>query len=164
FSRATNSAALPATNGTTGPGVTLTTTAANTSAVTVGSNNTIRGMTFGNVTDTAITGSGFGSLTIKDAAINTTGARALSLTRGTQPASGAGVLVASSSAAVTFKSVTQNGGANGIVLSSTTGSFVVNGSGNTSQGGDSSGGTIQSTTGVGILLTSTKGVQLNNMK
>jgi hypothetical protein len=45
-----------------------------------------------------------------------------------------------------------------------TGSLHVLGGGNTTLGGDFSGGTIQNSTARGIQLTSTKGVQLNNMK
>ncbi|MEM7067695.1 MAG: hypothetical protein AAF478_02330 [Pseudomonadota bacterium] len=66
---------------------------------------------------------------------------------------------------VTFESVSANGAANGIVLNNTgtTGGFTVTGDGNTSLGGNGSGGTIQNTTGSGILLTSVSDVSLSNM-
>jgi hypothetical protein len=64
-----------------------------------------------------------------------------------------------------FKSISASGAANGIVLNSTgaSGSLVVAGNGNATVGGDSSGGTIQNTTGHGIALTNTAGPSLTNM-
>src|SRR5207237_9671824 len=64
-----------------------------------------------------------------------------------------------------FKSISANGAANGIVLNTTgaSGSLVVAGNGNASVGGDSSGGTIQSTTGHGISLNSTLSPSFTNM-
>jgi hypothetical protein len=67
-----------------------------------------------------------------------------------------------------FVSISANGAANGIVLNSTgaSGHLVVSGDGTTSQGGGPSfgGGTIQNTTGAGIVLTTTNDVSLNNMR
>jgi hypothetical protein len=66
---------------------------------------------------------------------------------------------------LTFRSIASNGAVNGIVLNNTgsSGGLTVTGSGNASQGGDSSGGTIQNTTGDGISLTTTKSPSFNNM-
>ena len=66
---------------------------------------------------------------------------------------------------VTFHDISANGGTNGIVLNNTgtSGHLAVTGNGSVAQGGDSSGGTIQNTTGVGISLTSTLSPTLNNM-
>jgi hypothetical protein len=63
-------------------------------------------------------------------------------------------------------SIAANGAVNGIVLNSTgaSGHLVVAGGGSTAQGGDFSGGTIQNTTGAGIVLTTTNDVSLNNMR
>ena len=65
-----------------------------------------------------------------------------------------------------FQSISANGGANGIVLNNTGttaafGGLTVTGDASTSDNG--SGGTIQGTTGVGILLTSTRDVSLDQM-
>ena len=56
-----------------------------------------------------------------------------------------------------FRSVSANGAANGIRLNATgsAGGLTVLGGGNTSVGGNASGGTIQATTGPGVSLTST---------
>jgi len=63
---------------------------------------------------------------------------------------------------VTFKSVSQNGGTNGIVLTSTgTGSFTISGDGTAAN--NASGGTIQATTGDGILMTAVGTVVLNQI-
>src|SRR5207248_4462199 len=65
-----------------------------------------------------------------------------------------------------FKSISANGGTNGIVLTATgtAGGLHVLGNGSTAQGGDASGGMIQSTTGTGISLNDTTGLQLNDIK
>lgn len=62
---------------------------------------------------------------------------------------------------VTFTSVSANGAANGIVLNTTgtTGGFTVTGTGTTV----GSGGTIQNTSGSGVVLTSTRNVSLSNL-
>ena len=66
---------------------------------------------------------------------------------------------------LTFRSISANGAANGIVLTNTgtTGGLTVTGSGSTTQGGDNSGGTIQNTTGHGIALSNTTGPSFRNM-
>lgn len=64
-----------------------------TNCVTLGTGNTIRGFNFGNVgatTNSALTGSSFGTLTVNDVAINTNG-RALNLNTGTLTATLAGL-------------------------------------------------------------------------
>src|SRR5439155_8320852 len=57
------------------------------------------------------------------------------------------------------------GPANGIILNSagSSGSLTVTGAGNGSQGGDSSGGTIQKTTGFGVSLTNTTSPSFRNL-
>ena len=78
-----------------------------------------------------------------------TSGTALSITSATIGASG-----------VTFKSISQNGGTNGIVLSSTgTGSFTIAGDGGGSNNG--SGGTIQNTTAEGVKTTTTGLISIN---
>ena len=66
----------------------------------------------------------------------------------------------------TLQSVSANGAANGINLNNTgsTAGLTVTGTGSTAQGGDSSGGTIQSTTGHGISLTNTTSPSFRNMR
>jgi Bacterial Ig domain/Bacterial cadherin-like domain/RTX calcium-binding nonapeptide repeat (4 copies) len=65
----------------------------------------------------------------------------------------------------TFQSISANGAASGIVLNNTgsTAGLTVSGIGSVVQGGDNSGGTIQSTTGDGISLTNTRSPSFNNM-
>ncbi len=75
----TFSNALPATGG---ARPTITTTAAATSALTLGSGNTLRGFNIGNTTAVDITGTGFGTLTALEIDLNGTG-RLLDLTTGT---------------------------------------------------------------------------------
>ncbi|MGC1378890.1 MAG: cadherin-like domain-containing protein [Anaerolineales bacterium] len=69
--------------------------------VTLNSGNTLRGFTVSNSSGSAISGSGFGTLTVADVIVNTNG-QALSLTNGTLSA--------------TFASVTSSGGATNITL------------------------------------------------
>ncbi|TQM54609.1 beta strand repeat-containing protein [Humibacillus xanthopallidus] len=68
-------------------------------------------------------------------------------------------------AGLKFRSISANGAANGIRLNTTgsSGGLSVLGGGNTSLGGNASGGTIQNTTGPGVSLTSTSSVSLNNL-
>src|SRR5262249_46268733 len=63
-----------------------------------------------------------------------------------------------------FHDISANGAVNGISLTSTTGSFTVTGNGNTSVGGDNSGGIIQNTTGAGISLTNAQNLSFTNLK
>ena len=81
-----------------------------------------------------------------------TTAAAINITNATIGASG-----------VTFKSVSANGPANGIVLNNTgaSGGLTIAGDGGASNNG--SGGTIQNTTAEGILMTSTKSVSIGYM-
>ncbi|HJQ24568.1 MAG TPA: Calx-beta domain-containing protein [Blastocatellia bacterium] len=65
--------------------------------------------------------------------------------------------------AISLTSVSANGGTNGINISGTTGSFTITGNGNTSVGGDNSGGTIQNTTGHGILLNNMQNPSFTNI-
>jgi hypothetical protein len=66
---------------------------------------------------------------------------------------------------ITFHDISANGAVNGIVLNNTgsNGHLTVTGSGSVTAGGDNSGGTIQNTSGAGILLTNTTGPSFNNM-
>ncbi|EIC29887.1 beta strand repeat-containing protein [Methylomicrobium album] len=62
---------------------------------------------------------------------------------------------------VSLTAVSSNGAASGIVLNNTTGSFSVSGdSGSTNNG---SGGTIQNTTGVGVVLTNAQNVSFDQL-
>jgi hypothetical protein len=66
---------------------------------------------------------------------------------------------------LTFHDISANGATNGIVLNNTgaTAGLTVTGSGNATQGGDSSGGVIQNTSGDAISLTSTLNPSFTNM-
>ncbi len=115
--------------------------------VNLNSGNTLNGFTAGAATGIAISGSGFGTLTVADVIVNTTG-QGLSLTNGTL--------------AATFTSVTSSGGTNNIALATggttlagtltinggalsnaTSDSFIVSGTG-TSTATISDSGTIAS--------------------
>src|SRR5262249_20767169 len=100
------------------------------------------------------TGGGTVSVTGSGNMLTTTTGTALTVTNTTIGASD-----------LNFKSVAANGGSNGIVLNTTgsSGSLTVSGNGNSSAGGDSSGGTIQNMTGTGISLTSTMSPSFTNM-
>ena len=65
-----------------------------------------------------------------------------------------------------FKSISSNGASSGIVLNTTgsSGGLKVKGDGNTSLGGNNSGGIIQNTTSHGISLNNTTNVSLNNLR
>src|SRR5262249_12747026 len=137
--------------------------------ITLGSGNTIRGLTLSNTTGTGILGNNFGTLTVGAAAPNadvvvdnsgTTGT-AVSLTNGTPTA--------------VFRSISANGtgGASttGISLVNTTGSFTVTGDGSTAN----SGGTISNmkgadqnpagtgSQGIGLYMHSAQNVSLSWM-
>jgi Big-like domain-containing protein len=131
---------------------------------------------FSNITITGVSGSGFsatggGTVNVTGAnnTIATTTGTALNITSTTIGGSG-----------VTFKSIAANGSTNGIVLNGTgAGSFTVTGDGasdpaNTTRGNTTakagggtitlgSGGTIQNTTGSGILFTNTGAVTLTSV-
>lgn len=112
--------------------------------ITLGQNNTVRGLNVSNSSGTGISGSSFGTLTINNIAVNTTSGGALNLS--------SGVLAA------TFDSISSSSTANGIVLTNTTGSFAVTGSGTT----NGSGGTLQAMSGadpagIGVRLSNSSG-------
>ncbi len=117
--------------------------------IALATGGTTRGFNVNNTTTNGVTGSGATGLTVNQVSVTTT--------------TGVAVNLANSGGTVSFTSVSANGAANGIVLQNTTGGFIVTGDGNTTQGGNNSGGTIQSTTGDGISLTNTTNVSLNNM-
>jgi uncharacterized repeat protein (TIGR01451 family) len=138
------SSTFPAMN-TGGNATTIVNAAGN--GVTLNSGNTLNGFTAGAATGIAISGSGFGTLTVADVIVNTTG-QGLSLTNGTL--------------AATFASVTSSAGTNNIALATggttlagtltinggalsnaTSDSFVVSGTG-TSTATISDSGTIAS--------------------
>ncbi|MGH9947020.1 MAG: beta strand repeat-containing protein [Pyrinomonadaceae bacterium] len=131
----TGSLALPATGG---ANPTITTTVAATSAFTLASGNTIRGLTIGNTTAADIVGSAFGTLTVAEVTLNGTG-RALDLNNGTL--------------AATFQSITSTSSTTqGMALQNCAGSL-------TSTGGT----TISGSTTQGILVsTSTANITFNN--
>ncbi len=131
----------------TSTGINLTT---NTGA-TINFTNTL---TLNTGANAAFTATGGGTITATDAnsTIITTTATALNVVSTTI---GAGNLK--------FKSISSNGSANGIVLTSTgtTGSLIVTGNGGASS--DGSGGTIQATTGHAILINNACNVNLGYM-
>jgi hypothetical protein len=80
FSTPSGTNLLPATGGT---NPTITTAAASTNGVTLGSNNQIWGTTFGNTTGAGISGGAVGTLKVRDTTINGTGAALIISTSGT---------------------------------------------------------------------------------
>ncbi len=125
---------------------TITEITSSGNGVNLGQNNTVRGLTIKNTTGTGISGNGFGTLTVADATIVNTTGTPVNLTNG--------------NLAATFKSISANGAASGIVLNTTTGSFAVTGDGTTA----GTGGTIQSTTGAGVSLTNATNISLAALK
>ncbi|MEW6131200.1 MAG: Ig-like domain-containing protein, partial [Acidobacteriota bacterium] len=93
------------------------------------------------------------TLTITSGTISNSGAVAVEITKasGTTPLQ------------VSLTSVSANGGTNGIIVTNATGSFTVTGNGNTSVGGNSSGGTIQNTTSHAITLTNMTNPSFTNL-
>jgi hypothetical protein len=158
---ASASTPLPSTGGGSPNKVSITSAG---NGVTLGSGNTVWGLTLGNTTGTALTGASVGALKIRDCTINTTGA-AVSLANGALDA--------------ILQAVSSGGGTHGISLTTTTGSFDVEGDGasdpaNTTRGRTTakngggtltlgSGGTIQSATSGGVLLSNATNVTLRNM-
>jgi hypothetical protein len=155
-------AALPATGGGSPNKVSITATG---NDVTLGSGNTVWGLTLGNATSgIALSGASVGSLKLRDLTINTTGG-AVSLANGALDA--------------IVHSISSSGGTHGISLTTTTGSFDVEGDGasdpaNTTRGRTTakngggtltlgSGGTIQNATSAGVLLSTATNVTLRNM-
>ncbi len=122
----------------------------------------------GNTGTLAIDG-GLNIVTTSGAGLNATGGGIVTVTgAGNSVTSTTGTAVTISGTAigaadVTFESVSVNGAVNGIVLSNTgaAGGFTVTGDAGGASNG--SGGTIQNTTGVGISLTGTTDVSLDQM-
>lgn len=129
------------------------------STVTLNTNATVRGLSINSTTNTglndpagAITG-----VSVSEVAIAST--------------TGTAVLLSSLGGTLSFRSISANGGANGISLTSTTGSFTVEGDGvNTTRGGNNSGGMIRNltgadgaTSGIGILLNNVQNITLRRM-
>lgn len=147
---------LPATNS--GNGIIVNITSAS-SGINVASGNTLRGFTGGNAAPD-INGLGFGVLTVSDVILNGTG-QAVNLSTGTL--------------AATFISISSSGGPNGIVLTNTTGSFTVTGTGGTCTFATPtcSGGRITATVGadnapvpagIGVSLNNVTNISLNSMR
>ena len=141
----TGSLALPATGGT------RPTVSAAVNNITLGSGNLIRGLNLNNTGGTALLGASVGSLAVSDASVTNTTGTAINLANG--------------ALAATLTSVSASGGANGIKLLNTTGSFTVTGT-----GGAASGGAIQNSTGAdgsnagcGLYLDAVSNISLTNL-
>ncbi len=118
---------LPLTGGT-NPTITAT-----GNGVVLASGNTLRGFNFGNATGLALSGTNFGTLTLSEVALNTTGA-GLSLNTGTADA--------------TFTSFSSGGGSNNLSLTSVTGTINLAAGSMTDATGAAfavSGGTVSTT-------------------
>jgi uncharacterized repeat protein (TIGR01451 family) len=113
--------------------------------LTLGSNNLVRGLNLNNNGATALNGNNFGNLLIDEMSVANSNGVAINLTNGTPDA--------------TFTSVSASGGAQGILVSDTAGSFTVEGTGTT----DGSGGTIQNVTGRGASFVNASNVTLKNI-
>jgi uncharacterized repeat protein (TIGR01451 family) len=96
--------------------------------VTLGAGNLVRGLNLNNTGGTALFGASVGNLTLAELSVSNTTGSGVNLTGGTLTAN--------------LTSVSTSGGANGIKLVNTTGSFAVTGT-----GGAGSGGSIQNTVG-----------------
>lgn len=119
--------------------------------ITLASGNTIRGLEIGNTPagNDGIAGASVGNLAISRVTVSGTGG---------------GVDLANGTLDVSFDAISSSGSDNGIKLTNTSGSFLVRGDGSTgTQGGNSSGGIISTTTGDGVLLTAVTDVTLQNM-
>ncbi len=157
--------AAVAVSGKTGGSVTLSglITATGVAGVSLGGNSTSTtilfsgGLALSSVANAAFTATNGGTVTVTGTnnTLATTTAVALNVTDTTIAAAG-----------LNFRSVSCNGAANGIVLNNTgtTGGVAVTGDGNTSVGGNNSGGTIQNTTGHGIHLVNTRSPSFTNMR
>lgn len=128
------------------------------STVTMGANSNVKGLNIVSTTATGITATGKTGLVTSEVSVTTT--------------TGTAAGFSTSGGTLSFTSISANGGANGIFLSNTTGSFTVNGDGsNTTRGGNASGGTIQNmvgadgaTAGNGIYLNTAQNVTLRRMQ
>lgn len=116
--------------------------------LTLASSNYVRGFDVSASAGTrGLVGAGAASLDIAGMAVSTTNAAAVDLS--------------STSGTVSLRSVTASGGTNGILLTSTTGSFTVTGDGGGTN--NASGGTISSTTGDGVRLNSAQNVTIRSL-
>ena len=113
-------------------------------SVTLATGNTIKGLDI-STSGSGVTGSNFGTFTMSNASVTSSGGATLDLTNGAMN--------------ITLKSINSGGGANGLKLTTTTGSFAVTGTGAVS----ASGGTLQNNTAYGALLSDTGTVTLKNM-
>ena len=117
-----------------------------------------------------LSGGGFDVDTTSGAGINATDSGTLTVSgTGNSVSTGTGTalnVTDTNFGMATFQSISANGAPNGINLNNTGASagLTVTGGGNTTQGGDFSGGTIQSTTGHGISLTNTTAPSFRNMR
>lgn len=112
------------------------------STITLSSNNDIQGI----ILSSNMTGSSVGTLKVRDVTITGGSTTAVSI-------NGGGVLDC------IFKSISSNGGAGGIIMTNTTGSFQVTGTGTTA----GSGGTIQNVSDKGAHFNSCTNITLKNM-
>jgi large repetitive protein len=138
-----------------GLGINLDNNDQNTNGATV---NFSGGLNIDSTTNTGFNAINGGTVNVTNGAnnsINTTTGTALNI---------ANTTIGSSN--VTFHDISSNGAVNGIVLNNTgsSGHLTVTGAGSTvTDGSNSSGGTIQSTTGAGISLTNTQAPSFTNM-
>ncbi len=154
------------------PSINGTAPTLNGGGFTLSSNNNVQGLTFSGTTGTAINGAGInvGTLALADISVNNTTNGGISLTGGgTVTATGTNSITTTSGTALnvsnttigasglTFRSISSNGAANGIVLTSTgtSGGLTITGTGSVG-----TGGTIQNSTGSGILITTSKDLNL----
>lgn len=137
-------------------------TGASTAVSLTSNTGTTINFTSGGLAITTTSGVGFnanggGTVTVQGTSnsISSTTGVALNVTNATIGASG-----------LTFHSIAANGALNGILMHNTgaSGGLTVTGSGDTSVGGDNSGGTIQNTTSAGISLSSTLSPSFTNMR
>jgi large repetitive protein len=131
--------------------LTVTGSAANTptlgGTITLANSVTVNGIDMNTGSSGAISGSSVTGISVTVRTVTTTTGTAVSI-------GGSG-----NTGALTFTSVSSDGAANGIRLQNLTGSFTVTGDGTN----DHSGGTIQNTTGDGVLLSNSGTVSLTSM-
>jgi len=112
------SSPLPATSGTR---PSLTTATATTNAITLGSDNTVRGLDIGNKTASGVAGANFGTLTLAEVDVTGSG-QAISLNAGT--------------ANTSFGTLSSTSGTNAIALTNISGSITATGGALTGSSGD----------------------------
>ncbi len=160
-----------------------------TSTLTLGSGNTVNGLSVNNGGGNGIAGSAVGTLTLADINVSVTGGTALNLsTSGTVTATGTNTLNSTNGTALsvanvnigagnlTFRSISSGASAaDGIILNTTgsSGGLIVTGNGGTcTSSATCTGGTISNKTGAdgsatqgtGIFLSSTSGASLSRMQ